>query len=114
MDALIRVDGEGSDELLDLREWLRNERELRGIVRLVYAPVGEEELGGVVDAISVAVGAGGAGTVLASSLTTWLQTRRTAVRLVVERGKRKVTLDLETRESVLPLIERLLEPGDEL
>jgi Effector Associated Constant Component 1 len=113
MEVLIQVAGGDSDELRDLSAWLCDERGLRGIVHLVSPPVGHEELGSVTDAIAVALGAGGAGTVLASSLVTWLQTRRTTVRLLVQRGDQKLVLDLQTTDNVLPLIERLLEPGDE-
>jgi hypothetical protein len=113
MDALIRVDSGDNDELLGLHQWLRDERDLRGSVRLMPAPIGEEQLGGITDVIAVAVGTGGTGTVLASSLITWLQTRRSVVRLEVRRGKEKVILDIQTSERVLPLIERLLRPGDE-
>jgi Effector Associated Constant Component 1 len=113
MEALIRVAGGDADELRELLRWLGDEQELRGRARLVHAPVGESDLGGVVDAVSVAVGAGGAGTVLASALITWLQTRRTAVRLLVRRGDHTVVLDLQTSETVLPLLERLLESPDE-
>jgi hypothetical protein len=113
MEALIRVDGGDADELRGLFRWLGDEQELRGRTRLLHAHIGETDLGGVADAVSVAVGAGGAGTALASALVTWLQTRRTAVRLRVQRGDQTVVLDLQTRENVLPLLERLLEPPDE-
>jgi hypothetical protein len=113
MEALIRVDGGDADALRDLFRWLGDEQEFRGRARLVHASVGETDLGSVVDAVSVAVGAGGAGTVLASALITWLQTRRAAVRLLVRRGDRTVVLDLHTTEAVLPLLERLLDPSDE-
>jgi hypothetical protein len=113
MVALIRVDGGDADDLRGLYGWLLDESELRGAVRLVQAPAAENELGGVADAVSVALGTGGAGTVLASALVTWIRTRRSAVRLVIERGGEKVQLDLETAEQVLPLIERLLESDDE-
>jgi hypothetical protein len=113
MDALIQLDASDPDELRDLHEWLCAERELRGNVSLAPASISDEELGAITDVISVAVGAGGAGTVLASLLVTWLQTRRTVVRLVVQRGKHKVILDIESSEGVLPMLERLLESGDE-
>lgn len=113
MDALIRIDTGNGDELRDLGSWLTAEPGLRGHVQLIPAPVAETELGSLTDAISVAVGAGGAGTVLASSLVTWLQTRRSRVRLLIQKGNSRVVLDLETSDRLLPMIERLLEPGDE-
>jgi hypothetical protein len=113
MEALIQVDDGNADVVHSLYGWLGDEQDLRGMVRLVPAHLRETDLGGVSDAIVVAVGAGGAGTVLASSLATWLQTRRTAVRLVIQCGERKLSLDMTTSKNVLPLVERLLESDDE-
>ena len=56
---------------------------------------------------------GGAGTVLASSLKTWLQTRRTSVKITVESAGRTVTLNLQTVGEVAPLIEQVLQAGDD-
>ena len=72
----ITVAGGDPGDLGSLYEWLRNEDGLRGRVRLVREPFGEEEMGAAQDAIAVALGSGGALTVLASALPVWMRQRR--------------------------------------
>jgi Effector Associated Constant Component 1 len=113
VNAQIRISGGTGGELADLGEWLGSEDELRGRVRAVRGPVGDTELGTVVEMLSVALGAGGAGTVLASSLKIWLLTRRTTAKITVERSGRKVTLDIQTAADVAPLLEQVLKAADD-
>ncbi|GAA3052862.1 effector-associated constant component EACC1 [Actinokineospora globicatena] len=67
------------DDLRELANWLRDEDELRGRVRLRNAPVREGDMGVGIDALTIALGSGGAGTVLIRSVLTYLTTRRKAV-----------------------------------
>jgi hypothetical protein len=80
-----------------------------GGIRAVRGPVGDTELGPVVELLTVALGAGGAGTVLASSLKTWLMTRRTTAKITVESAGRSVTLDIQTAADVAPLLEQIIK-----
>jgi hypothetical protein len=107
--ASIRVIDGDVDVVASLAEWLASERELRGAVRTVRNPVGATELGAVTDVITVAFGAGGAGSVLALSLITWLRTRPTRARLVVKSEDRTVELDIRTLRDVGPLLEQMLD-----
>lgn len=100
------------DEVVDLGKWLASEDELRGRVRTVHRPITGTELGSLAEVLSVALGAGGAGTVLISSLKTWLKTRRTAAKLTVEAAGRTVTLDIQTVDDVTPLLEQILKAED--
>jgi hypothetical protein len=111
MDAQIRIAGGSSEELADLGEWLGGEDELRGRVRAIQSPIGETELGPVTELLTIALGAGGAGTVLASSVKTWLVTRRTTAKITVESAGRSVTLDIQTVGNVAPLLEQILTAG---
>jgi hypothetical protein len=111
MDAQIWMTDGAGGELAALGEWLQGEDELRGRVRAVPRRIGETELGPVTELLTVALGAGGAGTVLASSLKTWLLTRRTTAKVTVEHGGRSVTLDVETVGEVGPLLEQILKIG---
>ena len=113
MDAQIRISGGTGGELADLGEWLGDEDELRGRVSPVRGPVSDTELGPVIELLTVALGAGGAGTVVASSLKTWLMTRRTTARITVERARRSVTLDIQTIADVAPLLEQVLKAADD-
>ncbi len=103
---------DGSEEDFgSLRKWLGEDHGLRGAVRVESAPVGDTELGSLPEVVSVSLGAGGAGTVLASALITWLQSRRTTAKVTVEADGRSVVLEIETLEDVRPLLEQILRPG---
>lgn len=107
----IRSAGE-ADELRLLLDWLRREDALRGRVRPVTAPIGPGQMGGIMDAVVVAAGAGGMGAVLAGALTTWIQQRRADVRLTItgEDG-RKIEVDAKRvdPQALIRDVERLLE-----
>jgi len=115
MDAQIRVSGgDEVEEFTDLWEWLSGERALTGTVQIVRLPPSDGELGGVFDMLSVALGSGGAGVVLARSLTAWLQTRRSnvAVTVATESGTVKVDARNLAPGDVLPLLQQVLRAGD--
>ncbi|MBP0448452.1 hypothetical protein J5Y04_02650 [Kitasatospora sp. RG8] len=86
MDVHISVTGEQTaGEAESLADWLRGEPGLAG-VRLTGAVPAAGELGSVADLVTVAVGAGGAVSVLAASLRTWFaQPKRSDVRLKIRR-----------------------------
>ena len=67
----------------------------------------------MVELLSVALGAGGAGTVLASSLKIWLLTRRTTAKITVKYAGRCVALDIQTAADVAPLLEQVLKAADD-
>jgi hypothetical protein len=113
MNAQIRITGGTGEELAALGEWLGGEDELRGRVRTVHGPVGDTELGSITELLTVALGTGGAGTVLASSLKTWLVTRRTTAKITVGSAGRSVTLNIQTAGEVGPLLEQILKVGDD-
>jgi hypothetical protein len=113
MDAQIRIVSGTDGDLAALGEWLQGEDELRGRIRTVHGAIGETELGPVVELLTVALGAGGAGTVLASSLTTWLLTRKATAKIIVKSGGRSVTLDIQTADEVAPLLEQILKADDD-
>jgi hypothetical protein len=113
MDAQIRITGGTGEELAALGEWLGSEADLRGRVRTVHGPIGKTELGSITDLLTVALGTGGAGTVLASSLKTWLVTRRTTAKITVESAGRSVTLDIQTVGAMAPLLDQILKTDDD-
>jgi Effector Associated Constant Component 1 len=76
IEARITVGGDSKGDLGSLYEWLRREDGLRGRVRFECRPFHQEEMGAAQDAIAVALGSGGALTVLASALPTWMRQRR--------------------------------------
>ena len=72
---LVLPDGTSEGQWRSLRDWLDGESELRGHLELVAgeAPPGRLSGDGVVAAISVAAGSGGALTVLISGIVSWLR-----------------------------------------
>jgi hypothetical protein len=95
-----------------LRSWLIRERELQGRVRLAPTTVGPEDLGGVLDTLSVALGSGGIGVALTHSLSAWLASRRSSVKLTVTSRGRKIVLDTQGVKDVPALMREVLG-GDE-
>ncbi|AUG81298.1 hypothetical protein CFP65_6652 [Kitasatospora sp. MMS16-BH015] len=107
---LLSVTGEDAvDELADLADWLRHEPELRGLVAFVGAEPGPGELGALADALAVAVGSGGALTVLAASLRAYLsQPRKSDVRIEVRGPEHSVTVDATRVKDVEALLRETL------
>jgi hypothetical protein len=112
MEAKIWISGGTGAELTALGEWLQGEEELRGRIRTVRGAIGATELGPVVELLTVALGTGGAGTVLASSLKTWLLTRRPTAKIIVESAGRSVTVDIQHADDVSPLLEQILKGAE--
>ncbi len=98
-------------DLVDLAEWLRNEREFRGCVRQVRGTIAEGELGGAFETISLGIASGGMGSVLAGSLTAWLQNRpRTTVKIT--RGDVTVEIDAGRVKDLDALVEKIFDGID--
>jgi hypothetical protein len=111
------VDG-GLDDLYSLFDWLQRNDELRGRIGTLSQQPGPDEMGGAVEILSVALGSGGAGAVLASSLATWLQTRRARISVELvgsESGEtvRKVEVEAGSAAAVEELY-GLLAPDQKL
>lgn len=95
MSYNVRVIGNnGDDSIRSLAGFLSEEAELRGRIDVVDAPPRVGELGSLVDLIEVAVGSGGAVTVLMTAITAWIQSRGSDVTIRVEASNgRKVEFD---------------------
>ncbi|MFE9607223.1 hypothetical protein [Streptomyces sp. NPDC006012] len=111
MHSVLAVEGsEGPESLVDLTTWLGDETLLRGRVRVPPPVPGRGELGGWSDVVLVAVGAGGAVTALARSLSVYLrQPRRSTVRIkVVAPDGRRTELTVQHTKD-LTAVEELLK-----
>lgn len=115
-DPLLSISAEDGDVLRSLLDWLRHEDTLRSRVRTAQTPVRPGEMGaGVLNVLTVALGSGGAGAVLATSVSTWLSQRHADVTLTVtaEDG-RHIELDARRVRDpavLLRTLERLLRPA---
>ncbi|WP_273940112.1 effector-associated constant component EACC1 [Kutzneria chonburiensis] len=109
MQARIQVDQ--PDELRSLHQWLQQEDELRGQVTLENAPPVPGEMGTLADALVVAVGSGGAITVLANSITVWLRQRKSAVTVKLTENGRTVEVTVDRAADAEAIIRSAL--GDQ-
>jgi hypothetical protein len=104
-EPLLRITvAEAPNALRSLLDWLRHEDELRGLLRLESSGSGTgAEMGGLLDVLTIAMGSGGVGAVLARSLSTWLTQRHTDVKVTVKRPDgRSVEVDARLRQDDVP------------
>ncbi|MFD4444740.1 hypothetical protein ACFWPK_33670 [Nocardia sp. NPDC058519] len=111
-DVIVAVSGgDGIAGTESLIAWLRQEPELRGRIHAVSSEPGDGEMGSVVDVATVAVGAGGAVSMLAMSLKTWLaQPRRSDVSIEIRHPDgRSVVIDAKRVDDVDALLNTVLD-----
>jgi hypothetical protein len=116
MEIRVSVTEGDSTELDSLNEWLRNEPELAGRIKTAASPPQPGELGALAEALVVAVGSGGAISVLAGSLKAWLSLpHRSDIRIKVDGGGRSVDIDAKRidGERLDSIIRRVLDPGSD-
>lgn len=104
-------DASDESEARSLADWLFHERPRPG--RVEMAPPSEEAgtMGAFSDTLQVALGAGGAGSVLAGSVAAWLSTRRSNVKMVLRRADgAEISINAEVKNPEAA-IERFLEAG---
>jgi hypothetical protein len=107
--------GQGDDDLRALHNWLRHEDDLRGQLQLTRAALHRDQMGGLLDALVVAVGSGGMLAVLAGALSTWISQRHSDVKVTVtSEDGRKVEFDGHRVDPqiVLRELRRLLDPPE--
>lgn len=114
MEVTIGLESPGPpNDIISLVNWLRRERQLQGYVQLRRRPPEDTELGAAFELIAVAIGSGGAATVLAGSLSTWLQ-HRSKVRIKVTKEGQTIEIDAQNIQNVQNLVQRFLEDGDDI
>jgi hypothetical protein len=118
MEIMISVDGiDKSAALESLHDWLRGDPDLVGVAQR-KAPPRQGQMGSLTEALTVAVGTGGALSILASALRAWvLQPRNSHVRVRLEthrNGHRMVEIDADRAraEDVKALLSALQEPEE--
>lgn len=84
MDVRIRLSGGTAQALVaELYAWLSREDDLRGRVSAERSAIPSGQMGALAEVLMVALGAQGAGTVLATSLAAWVRHRRPSVDIEV-------------------------------
>jgi hypothetical protein len=110
MDVRLEISGasDTQDELGSLRAWLGDEPEFRGRVRAVEASLLPGQMGGLIDALTIALAGGGALTVLAGSVSVWLQQRRSqlTVKIVNPDGSaQEITASGRAADTLAPKVD---------
>jgi hypothetical protein len=72
--VVVRSENLSATEIRTLYSWLSDRQELEGRLKLVVQPIEPGKLGGT-DALTVAIGSGGAITALVSGIVSWLRLR---------------------------------------
>jgi hypothetical protein len=102
---------DSGEDLRALRAWLSGEGDLRGRVGLVEEPIKTRQMGGIVDAVTVAISGGGAATVAVRSIFAWLRQHQRGhrVRLILQdENGRRADVELDGLRDSEPVIERVL------
>ena len=111
----------GADDLRSLRGWLAEESELKGSVQLVASELGAGKLGGLTDALIVAVGPGAGLTALASVTIAWLRSRAGSVSYKLTRkdgnsievsAERVRKLDSDAVKALIAQVGEVLQEAD--
>jgi hypothetical protein len=114
MDYQITVSNarDTDSELRSLTDWLRDEEGLRApSVRRAARPPAPGEMGAISDILLVALGSGGAVTVMAASIETWLKQRSSDVTVTVKRGQREITVDVRRARNPGELLREIKRLG---
>ncbi len=107
--------GEDAQGLRSLREWLTEEPDLRGHVRMIERPPAPGELGSELEALVVGLGPGGAITAAVGLLVSWLRRRRGTLKLRVvlpDGGSVELESDVVSAlpaDELYDLVDRLVE-----
>ncbi len=113
MDARIRLVGRDvGAQLNDLESWLGREDEFRGRVSIEQQPIAPDEMGAVSDVLIVALGSGGAGSALVTTLIVWINHRKPKVDIEITRGRNrsvKIAAQNLPEEQVVKLLREALE-----
>ena len=103
ISAEVRGDAD-EKELQSLLAWLQQERPRPGHLALTMPEPKPGTMGVFVETLQVALGAGGAGAVLAGSLSAWIQTRRQPVSLRLRRRdgeELSIDADVKNPEAII-------------
>ena len=107
------VEGDAA-ELNSLYTWLQRDDEFRGRVEAVPNRSKPGEMGGVTEMLTVAVGSGGAGAVLAGTLSAWVSSRRAkiSVELAIDDTTRRVEIDAANAKTAVQLLRTAIETAN--
>ena len=102
-------------EVASLQRWLRDDPDTRRLPISDPPPPADGRMGGATDVLQLFLEPSGVATALITALVTWRSTRNRRVRLLVERGGRRVEIEAgspaEAQRLVREVLDRLDQPG---
>lgn len=117
MDVQIRIEGGAVDDHVALADWLNGDRDFRGRVHQARVSPVDGTLGGEwAEVLTIAVGSGGVGVALTTSLNKWLETRRAGLIAKVTVTPKRRTVKLRARDAnveAVQLLGEILRDADE-
>jgi hypothetical protein len=95
-------------EVRSLHDWLKTEQDLEpSKVTAISPPVQVGHMGAALDVVTVALGGGGAVSVLAGSLGVWLRNRGTDIRCEITGPQGKIVVDAKRARDPAALIQSI-------
>jgi hypothetical protein len=115
IDVRILCAADPEAEVRSLHDWLRSEHDLhQSRVELTSPRIRDGEMGAGLEVVTVALGSGGAITVLANSLSVWLRNRGTDLTFEISGPTGKIVIDARRARDPKELIETIVAAaGDE-
>lgn len=112
---VIALEAGSPAEAFALKAWFDDFPDLRGRSTVEVGPTQVGDLGGVSDILVVALGSGGAVSVIAGALVRWFSVRQRShpLKLTVTNGKKKVSLEVDQRTGSAELITQILRAIDD-
>lgn len=101
-------------EAFALKAWFDDLPDLRGRSTVQVGPAQVGNLGGVSDVLVVALGSGGAVSVVAGALVRWFSVRQRShpLKLTVTNGKKKVSIEVDQTTGSADLVTKILRGID--
>ena len=115
MQVRVRVADGSVDESRSLRNWLRNEPEVRRYGQPEVPPDAGPggQMGAGLDALTLVLGAGLSATQLVASIIMWRASHGRPIRVIIERDEREIPVDTDNPEDAEKIAARITtqEPG---
>jgi hypothetical protein len=107
VEAELRFDGAGPDDISVLRRMIDSDANLRGLQLVSAGQHRAEEMGPGLDALQAVFGPGGTGVAFAGVLIAWLRSRRKHIKLSIATKSGVIELDTQGIDDPAASVERI-------
>jgi len=109
VEAELRFDGAGPDDVAVLRRMVDSDANLRGLRLVSAGPQSPEKMGPGIEVLQAAFGPGGTGVAFAGVLIAWLRSRRKHIKLSIKTESGIIELDAEGIDDPAASVERVAQ-----